>query len=193
VLDFLKAERLEQNTIVVFASDNGPEPSFQRQRTGGLRGMKWSLYEGGIREPFLVRWPGHIPAGRTDSTTVLASVDLFPSLCALAGVAMPRNAHVDGLDASAAIRGAPKPRAKPLLWEYGRKPNYLFPREPGARSPNLAIRDGNWKLLINADRTGAELYDLAADPDESDNLASQRPEELARLRNAVLAWREALP
>ena len=80
VLDFLKAEGLEQNTIVVFASDNGPEPSFQRQRSGGLRGMKWSLYEGGVREPLLIRWPGHIPAGKTDSTTVLGSVDLFPTI-----------------------------------------------------------------------------------------------------------------
>ena len=169
VLDFLKAEGLEQNTIVVFASDNGPEPSFQRQRTGGLRGMKWSLYEGGIREPFLVRWPGHIPPGKTDSTTVLGSVDFFPTLCALAGVAMPKDAAVDGLDASTALLGAPTLRSQPLFWEYGRKADYLFPREPGARSPNLAIRDGKWKLLVNADGTGAELYDLAR--------RSQRDEE----------------
>ena len=193
LLDFLQAEGLEQNTIVVFASDNGPEPSFERQRSGGLRGMKWSLYEGGIREPFLARWPGHIPAGQTDSTTLLGSVDLFPSLCALAGVPLPQNAALDGLDASAALLGTPLPRSRPLLWEYGRQANYLFPREPGGRSPNLAIREGPWKLLLNADGTGAELYDLAADPTETKNLAAEKPEEAQRLRTAVSTWRQSLP
>ena len=193
VLDFLKTEGLEQNTIVVFASDNGPEPSFQRQRTGGLRGMKWSLYEGGIREPFLVRWPGHVPAGKTDSTTVLSSTDLFPTLCALAGVAMPKDAHVDGIDAGTALLGTPLHRGKPLLWEYGRKSDYLFPREPGGRSPNLAIREGNWKLLVNAEGTGAELYDLATDPNEANNLAAKNPDQADRLSASVLAWRKSLP
>ena len=84
-------------------------------------------------------------------------------------------------------------RSKPLLWEYGRKADYLFPKEAGARSPNLAIRDGHWKLLINADGTDAELYDLAADPNESDNLAARKPDEAARLSAAVLAWRKSLP
>lgn len=193
VLDFLKAEGLEQKTIVVFASDNGPEPSFQRQRTGGLRGMKWSLYEGGIREPLLVRWPGHIPAGKTDSSTVLGSVDLFPTLCALTGVPVPKGATLDGFDASAAWLGESMQRPKPLLWEYGRKADYLFPKEPGARSPNLAIRDGNWKLLITADGTGAELYDLAADANESTNLAERKPDEVTRLSATVVAWRKSLP
>jgi arylsulfatase A-like enzyme len=193
VLDFLKAEGLEKNTLVIFASDNGPEPSFQRQRTGGLRGMKWSLYEGGIREPLLIRWPGHVPAGKTDTTTVLGSVDFFPTICALAGIALPKDAVVDGIDASAAWIGTPLQRSKPLLWEYGRKADYLFPKENGARSPNLAIRDGNWKLLINADASGAELYDLVADPNESIDLASQKLEQVARLKASVLAWRKSLP
>ena len=83
--------------------------------------------------------------------------------------------------------------AKPLLWEYGRKPDYLFPKETGARSPNLAIRDGNWKLLINADGTGAELYDLAADPTKTKNVASENAAEVKRLRAVVLAWRRTWP
>jgi arylsulfatase A-like enzyme len=193
MLDFLASEGLEQNTIVIFTGDNGPEPSFQRQRCGGLRGMKWSLYEGGIREPFLVRWPGHVPAGKTDATTVLASIDLYPTLCALAGIALPQELHIDGLDASTAFLGKPQPCGKPLLWEYGRQADYLFPREPGARSPNLAIRDGNWKLLINADATGTELYDLATDPNETKNLTLKRPEVVKQLQAAVLAWRKSLP
>jgi len=193
VLDFLTTEGLAENTIVIFASDNGPEPSFERQRSGGLRGMKWSLYEGGIREPFLVRWPGHIPAGKSDDTTVLASIDLFPSLCALAGVALPRGSTIDGLDRSAALLGTPQARDQPLFWEYGRKSDYLFPRETGARSPNLAVLDGNWKLLVNADTTGTELYDLTADPDETKDLTSENPEVAKRLQALVLKWRKALP
>jgi len=82
---------------------------------------------------------------------------------------------------------------RPLLWEYGRQADYLFPREPGARSPNLAVRDGKWKLLINAGGTGAELYDLAADPKETKNLAAENPKETKRLRAVVLTWRQTLP
>ena len=193
VLKALEKNGLAANTLVIFASDNGPEPSFERQRSGGLRGMKWSLYEGGIREPFLVRWPGHIPAGKTDDTTVLAAIDLFPSLCALAGIALPQGAAIDGLDRSAALLGTPQPRDKPLFWEYGRKPDYLFPREPGARSPNLAVLNGKWKLLVNADATGTELYDLATDPNETENLTLLQPAVANRLQALVLAWRKALP
>ena len=193
VLDFLKAEGLEQNTIVVFTSDNGAEPSFQRLRTGGLRGMKWSLYEGGIRVPLLVRWPKHIPAGKTDTESVLASIDFFPTLCALAGVAFPKDAQPDGLDTSAVFLGTPRQRTEPLLWEYGRQPDYRYPREPEARSPNLAIREGRWKLLINANGTGAELYDLSADPNETNNLATKQNDQATRLSDTVLKWRKSLP
>ena len=193
VLDFLTSEGLAAGTIVVFASDNGPEPSFKRQRSGGLRGMKWSLYEGGIREPFLVRWPGHVPAGKTDTTTALASIDLFPSLCALAGVTMPHEASCDGLDRSVSLLGTPQPRDCPLFWEYGRQPDYLFPREPGARSPNLAVLDGPWKLLVNADTTGAELYDIAKDPNETTDLKSEQAAVARRLQTMVLEWRKSLP
>ena len=193
VLDFLKTEGLEQNTIVVFSSDNGPKPSFERQRTGGLRGMKWSLYEGGVREPFLIRWPNGIPAGKTDSRTILSSIDLFPTLCALAGVPMPRECVIDGMDASKACRGEALERSSPLFWEYGRKNSCFFPTETGARSPNLAVRDGKWKLLVNADGSGEELYDLDADSNETSNVAAQNPEPVKRLRSAVLSWRKSLP
>ncbi len=86
----MKELGLEDNTLVLFTSDNGPLPTFERQRAGGLRGSKLSLYEGGIRMPFVARWPGHTPAGRTDKQTVLHAVDLFPSLCAIAGAPLPR-------------------------------------------------------------------------------------------------------
>src|ERR1035437_7643351 len=85
----LKELGLEGQTLVIFTSDNGPLPSFRGSRSGGLRGSQLSLYEGGIRMPFIVRWPGHTPAGRLDDQAVLAATDLFSSLCAIAGVELP--------------------------------------------------------------------------------------------------------
>jgi arylsulfatase A-like enzyme len=86
-------------------------------------------------------------------------------------------------------------RTKPLLWEYGRQNDYRFPnsKDTKDRSPNLAIRDANWKLLVNADGTGIELYDLAADPMETNNLAAQQPDLVNRLKTRILAWRKSLP
>lgn len=212
LLDGLRAMKAEANTIVVLAGDNGPEPSFERKRTGGLRGMKWSLYEGGIRTPFIVRWPGVVPAGQVNDTTVLAAVDVFPTLCSLAGVAAPEGVDFDGDDMSAALRGERRLRSRPLFWEYGRKParqaskglrGFPYPNEPDAKSPNVAVRDGDWKLLINvfgsgadssgADGSGAELYNLASDPYEVQNLAAEQPEVLQRLTALALAWRRSLP
>ncbi|MGH7139773.1 MAG: sulfatase-like hydrolase/transferase, partial [Pirellulales bacterium] len=172
LLDGLREHGFEENTLVILAGDNGPEPSFSRKRTHGLRGRKWSLYEGGIRTPFIVRWPAVVPADRVNETTVIAAVDLFATLCSLARVPTPEGVVFDGEDLSAALRGESPLRSRPLFWEYGRNSDmqggkgpraFPHPNEPEAKSPNLAVRDGNWKLLVNADGTGAELYDLAAD------------------------------
>jgi len=193
LLDFLRESGLEEDTIVVFSSDNGPEPSFEHERSGGLRGMKWSLYEGGIRTPFIVRWKGKIPASKVDETTVLAGIDLFPTLCTMADVPLPKGVELDGEDMSAAWMGKPIKRARPLFWEYGRMSDYLYPKEPGDRSPNVAARDGKWKLLVNADGSQMELYDIKADPKETTNLAERRPDVAKRLADQALAWRKSLP
>lgn len=189
----LKELGLDEKTLVVFTSDNGALPTFGGRRVGHLRGSKLSLYEGGIREPLLVRWPGRVPAGRVDEQTVLQAVDLLPSLCALAGVPRPQTPALDGEDLSAALVGQPAMRAKPLLWEYGRNEKFFAYPQGRDRSPNVAIRDGQWKLLVNADGTGAELYDLAADPRESKSLAAEQPALAQRLKNAALEWRNSLP
>jgi len=193
LMDFLKAEGLAENTIVVFSSDNGPNPPFKdHRRTGGLRGMKWSLYEGGIRMPFIIKWPGKIPAGKVDEQTICGAVDLLPTVCALAGVEVPKSHELDGKDMSRAWLGAPLDRQKPLFWDYGR--NQFFLRPGGDdRSPNVAIRDGKWKLLVNADGSGAELYDLVNDPKETRNLADQEKALAEKLRKEALDWRRSLP
>ena len=92
---------------MVFASDNGPLPTFDGKRTVGLRGSKLSLYEGGIRLPFIARWPGAVPADAVDDTTVLSAVDVFPTFCQLAGAGLPAGMTPDGQDQSAALLGRP--------------------------------------------------------------------------------------
>jgi arylsulfatase A-like enzyme len=184
---------LEERTLVIFSSDNGPLPSFRGSRAGGLRGSKFSLYEGGVRMPFIVRWPGHVPAGRVDDQTVLAATDLFPSLCAIVGIPLPPGVAFDGEDLSAVLTGSPTTRTRTLFWEYGRNTNaFNFP-EGKDRSPNVALREGDWKFLVNADGSDAQLYNLRDDPKETVNVADQRPDIARRLQEKALAWRKSLP
>ena len=193
-------DSLPPNTLILLCGDNGPEPTLEHTRTKGLRGMKWSLYEGGIRTPLIIRWPGTVPAGAVNDTTVFSSVDFMPTLCALAQIKAPAGDQ-DGEDMSAALRGEKRLRHKPLLWEYGRKPGeagkvkngFPYPKEPDSKSPNVAIREGEWKLLVNADGTQTELYHLGKDPNETTNLAETEKDTAERLKKAALDWRKALP
>ncbi len=194
LMDGLKELGIDNRTLVIFTSDNGPYPHLPG-RTIDYRGCKFSLYEGGLRLPFIARWPNVVPADMTDTQTVLGSVDMFPTLCHIAGAEPPRDVAFDGIDRSEALLGNPLPtRDRPLLWEYGRNEKFFgYPKLPGDRSPNLAIRDGGWKLLVNVDGQGTELYDLATDRSESKNVAKDHPEEAARLKSALLKWRQSLP
>jgi arylsulfatase A-like enzyme len=181
------------NTLLIFTTDNGALPTFDGARSNGLRGSKLSLYEGGIRLPFIVRWPGHVPAGRVDETSVLHAVDMMPTLAAIAGAKLPEGFAGDGADISAAFFGRPVARPKPIFWEYGRnEKSFAWPKPPD-RSPNVAVREGDWKLLVNADGSGSELYHLATDPNESNNVAAANPEVTAKLKAAALKWRASLP
>ena len=192
----LKARGLTTNTILIFASDNGPIPTFHSTRTAGLRGAKDSLYEGGTREPFIVVWPGHVPAGRVDTNTVICGVDLLPMFCHLAGTSLPADQKLDGADMSKSFFGESLTRKKPLFWEYGRNGSEAFgyPREtPLERSPNVAVRDGKWKLLVNADGTDVQLYDLDNDQHETTNLAEKNPKVAERLKEEALKWRRSVP
>jgi arylsulfatase A-like enzyme len=190
----LAAQGLDRNTLVIFLSDNGPLPTFNRARTVGLRGSKLSLYEGGVRLPCIACWPGTIPAARTDQTTVLSAVDMLPTLAALTGAKLPVGVQLDGEDRSQALLGTSLPeRRSPLYWEYGRNDKYFkYPRQ-GDRSPNLAMRDGKWKFLINAAGSGGELYDLAQDPNEANNIIATQSEVADQMKARLLAWRASLP
>ncbi|WEK37336.1 MAG: sulfatase-like hydrolase/transferase [Candidatus Pseudobacter hemicellulosilyticus] len=193
LLEGLKRMGLAENTIVIFTSDNGPLPTFGHSRSAAMRGSKLSLYEGGIRLPFIVRWPGVLKAGAVDSTSVICGTDLLPTFCRIAGTPLPESVQVDGEDRSAVLRGAPAQRTSTIFWEYGRNDiGFKYPQ--GAdRSPNLALREGKWKFLINADGSSPELYDLAADPNETRNVQGSQAELTATLSKKLLDWRKALP
>jgi N-acetylgalactosamine-6-sulfatase len=187
---------LARNTLVIFSSDNGPEDIVIGNASehgvgsaGPFRGRKRSLYEGGVRVPFIVRWPAAVPAGRVDNDTALASVDFLPTLCALAGVPLPPAYAGDGEDLSAALRGTPRGRTRPLFWEW----RFRIFGHVHNRSPRLAIRDGRWKLLMNPDRSRVELYDIPRDPGEMDNQADRNPDIVSRLSRRLLDWHAALP
>jgi N-acetylgalactosamine-6-sulfatase len=187
---------LADDTIVVFSSDNGPEDyrignaaNAGVGSTGPLRGRKRSLYEGGVRTFGLVRWPGHVASGRVDETSVLSAVDFLPTVCKIAGIALPAGLAADGEDVSDILLGASRPRTKPIMWEW------LFPVSGGGeyQPPQLAVRDGNWKLFVNHDGTAAELYDIPNDTSELKNVASDHPDVVARLSKEVLDWQATLP
>ena len=192
---------LAENTLVIFTSDNGaaaregslatgniaPGVVLETDtagRNGPLRGWKWHLYEGGIRVPLIVRWPGRMPAGRVDTTSVMHATDFFPTLLHLAGASAPLGYRPDGIDIAPALAGKPFRRSGAIYWQ-----------NPAAnrRGPSLAIRDGDWKLLMEQDGTEVQLYDLARDASESANLATANPARVADLRGRLLAWFRSLP
>jgi N-acetylgalactosamine-6-sulfatase len=202
VVDVLHELNLDDNTLLIFSSDNGPEWTGPKENktlraglgtyysvgeTAGRRGRKRSLFEGGVNTPFIVRWPGHAPAGTKDSTTNIAGVDLLPTFCAAAGVTPPSDYRPDGESMLQAFNGHPVVRTKPLYWEW-RGPN----PEPD-HWPRLSVREGDWKLVIGANDSRTELYNLAKDPREKKNQAANEPEQAARLSKMALAWRDSLP
>ncbi len=190
---------LAQNTIVIFSSDNGPEDIEIGNAAwsgigsaGPLRGRKRSLYEGGIREPFIVRWPAGTPAGQVNDQTVVSGADLLPTLCELAGATVPDEVKptLRGQSVAAAFKGDKTlRRTAPLLWEW----RFRVFNHPWNRSPILAIREGQWKLLLNPDRSRVELYDIPVDSSEQNNVAAEHADIVARLSEKALAWQRTLP
>jgi N-acetylgalactosamine-6-sulfatase len=182
---------LRENTIVVFNSDQGADMT--KAGGGGLRfnqmgcngpqrGGKHTHWQGGMDVPWIVRWPGHVPAGRVDEQSVISGADWLPTLCAITDTKI-NAADFDGEDASDAWLGRTHTRTKPLLWKTS---------APGSDS---YIREGQWKLQHPTRKNGGELelYDLVADPAESKNLAAQHPDIVKKLSAKVEAWVATLP
>ena len=190
LLDGLDELGIADNTLILFTSDNGPNPSYNNARTRGLRGMKGQLYEGGIRMPFMVRWPAKINPGQVNTNTVICSVDIFPTLCAIAGVKTNDktiNYKLDGVDMSKTFTGNQNTiRKQPLFWEFGKQ--FVKNENRNGKSPNIAMRDGDWKLLVNYDGTEVQLYNLANDVYETTNVAAENPEITEKMKNAAIEW-----
>lgn len=182
VLKALDDLGLRKNTLVVFTSDNGPNAYGS---PGPFRGAKHTLYDGGIHQPLIVRWPGRVTAGRDDRATVTAGVDWLPTLCALAGakVDAKTQAKLDGEDVSDIWLGKERSRARDLFWKAS------APRSPAV------MRRGNWKLHLpsNPRKGDPELYDLASDPAETTNVASKHPQVLKPMLAALRRWNASLP
>jgi N-acetylgalactosamine-6-sulfatase len=208
ILDALKTEGLEDNTIVMFSSDNGPEHTAAKDapqktdpdaqvtgydtfysvgNTGGFRGRKRSLFEGGVRVPFIVRWTRHTTSGAKNDATAFSAVDLLPTLCAAAGVTLPADYKGDGENLLAAFNGKAVPRTRPIFWQWlGMKsePDYW---------PRLAVRDGDWKLVLTDDAQRVELHHLTQDRAEANDVSKDHPEIVTRLTKLALDWKATLP
>lgn len=196
LLSQLDEMKLANDTIVLFSSDNGPEDIHITNAShsgvgspGPFRGRKRSLYEGGVRLPLLARWPGHIRPGRVDHTSIITAVDFLPTLCGLAGAQSPRGWALDGEDIGDILTSGPRPRKQPIYWEW----RFRIAGDITNRSPMLALRDGEWKLLMNPDRSRIELYNIPRDPTELNNLAGLRKDVVDRLAPRLLAWQKTLP
>lgn len=180
---------LRENTLIVLCSDNGHEPG--AGSSDPLRGAKTWLYEGGIRSPLIVWGPGLIDqdaVGTVNTESVFAAIDLNRSLHEIASVEPA--AKLDGENLAATLLGKAKAsREAPLFWR--RPPDR--PGENGEDNPDLAMRDGRWKLLVNYDGSSSQLYDLEADPTESKNLADSKPELVAEMQSELEAWNASMP
>jgi arylsulfatase A len=179
--ELLKNLDLESNTIVFFTSDNGPhkEGGYEPEvfdSNGELRGIKRDLYEGGIRVPLIVKWPGNINQG-TESNYIWANWDFLPTVADLINIDKP--AGIDGVSVVPVLKGEKIERSKPLYWEF------LTP----ARDFRMAVRDGKWKGVVYSLDDEMQLYDLEKDPSEEDDLAQQFPDKVEALKNTALKTR----
>jgi arylsulfatase A-like enzyme len=180
-----KAGELDE-TLIIFTSDNGPTVGSDTPGSADpYRGRKASLYEGGVRQPLIVRWPGHVKAGSRDATTVAQAVDLFPTLSRIAGAQIPAGA--DGIDIGRAWQGRPITDRPDFYMHIAR------PAREAEFGPLFSIRSGPWKLLANRDGSGAELYNLEADPEERNDLHAKEQAVTARLSSQLGKWIASLP
>ena len=181
---------LDENTIIIFYADNGQFTPNEKVGPSPLRGGKVTLWEGGVREPLIVKWKGHIEAGSVSQAQVV-TVDFMPTLHDLCG--LTDDTYLDGIDGISFVdellgRETNIDRHEYLCWHY---PHY----HPEAQYLG-SIRRGNWKLIENFtqslyfDEGAFELYDLEADPDESENLIDEEPERAAELYASLQSWRE---
>jgi arylsulfatase A-like enzyme len=174
--------KLDDRTIVVFTSDNGgllPVTSNPPFRVG-----KGSAYEGGVRVPWIVHWPGVTKPGSTTDTPVI-TCDLYPTLIEACGLKVPAEHKIDGLSLAPVLKGIGAPQRDALYWHY---PHY----HPGGATPYSAARFGDWRLVEFFETGRVELYNLKDDVGEQTDLAAAEPDRTAKLHAKLKSWREAV-
>ncbi|MDG1893441.1 MAG: arylsulfatase [Fuerstiella sp.] len=178
IIDLIEELELTENTLVIFTSDNGGHAtvSARFQTSGPLRGFKRALTEGGIRVPFIARWPGIVPTG-TSSPDVIAFQDMLPTFAELAGADIPNNLKIDGISVAATLKGEQLNATRNhLYWDYGhcRGKQYI-----------QAVRVGDWKGIRSAKTGRIQLYDLSRDTAEANDVALTRPRIVDQIRKIM--------
>lgn len=182
ILQTLEDLGLDENTVVCFTSDNGGLSTSEGSPTSNLplRGGKGWLYEGGIREPFLIRWPGVTKAGQTSDEPVV-STDFYPTMLQMAGLDLKPQQHLDGHSLAPLLKDGTRPDREALYWHY---PHYA--NQGGF--PGAAVRMGRYKLIERFEDGRVQLYDLQNDIGEQNDLAEQMPERVQQMRERLHAW-----
>ncbi|MBD3672925.1 MAG: sulfatase-like hydrolase/transferase [Planctomycetaceae bacterium] len=210
LLETLEELNVTGDTLVIFSSDNGPEytgPPSRRMTddrstgpgfgtfasvgtTGGHRGQKRSLLQGGVGVPFIVRWPEKVAAGKIDDVTPITAVDLLPTFCEAAGVSLPADYHPDGVSQLSVWQGKTTPngeRKPPILWDW----RFASPRRP--HWPEKAVRSGDWKLVVGRNGNPTELFRFPEDRLEQHDLSERHPEVVTNLKRMFSEWQATLP
>lgn len=214
VLDTLDRLKIADNTLVIFSSDNGPARASKpgelklfydtatgagwginaaKGITGGRKGYKGCLMEGGIGVPFIARWPKKIPSKQIDRYSPISAVDLLPTFCEIAGVKLPEGYRPDGVSQLQALLGKTRnpERETPLFWKMS-APWPIQKSKPDHWAA-YAIVYRNWKLLLNKDSSYHELYDIVSDPLEKTDLKKKQADTASQLISKIESWKATLP
>ena len=201
----LKDLGIDNNTLVIFSSDNGPEITSNKREmddnsTGpglghyysvgeanGLKGEKRSLFAGGVRIPFIARWLETIPSGIVNKTTELSTIDLLPTFLNLAQTDLPDGYQPDGVNIVDALKGKEFKRKKPIYW------NWLYASNRPEFWPGAAIQEDNWKLLTNHKSGKTELYNISLDWAEQKDVSTENPEKVNDLMKKLKDFEKTLP
>ena len=213
VLDALDRLKLTDDTLVIFTSDNGPARASRPTKlelmhdtatgsgyaigaakgvTGGRKGYKATLFEGGVGVPFIARWPGKISANKVDNQSIFSAVDLFPTFCELASAPIPKGYRSDGISQVHTLKGKGRPlREKPLFW----KMRAAWPSQKNRpyHWVSYAVVHQSWKMLTNSDFGYVELYDIKADPLEKKEISNLNPDITKKLLKLIADWKVSLP
>ena len=173
------------NTVVIFTSDNGGHGRITSHNP--LRGNKGNFYEGGIRVPLIVKWPGFVEPG-SECNTPVTGTDFFPTILDIVGLRSRPECHVDGVNIVPLLKQKVNHLERDALyWHY---PNYIGAGHPGGARPCSVIRKGDWKLIESLENDQLELFNLREDLGEKNNLALSMPRKANELRQVLQAWRK---